>query len=90
MPGLTRTERHKRVGETGEKKKKQSPPLTAAPLPKVPKHLEPEQQLWMPAPRRSRGGDPTSRVTESGAAEAPKSRCGSLRSPEPQIINLLK
>lgn len=80
MPGLTRTKRHKTVGETGgEKKKKQSPPLVAAPLPKVPKHLKRVQQLWMPASRRSWRGSLPSWVTESGAAAAPKAGVAASR-----------
>ena len=42
MLGLTRTKRHKTVGEAG---KKQSSPLMATPLPKFPKHLKRGQQL---------------------------------------------
>lgn len=80
-PGLSRTERHKTVGETG---KKQSSPLMAAPLPKFPKHLERVQQLWCTASHRSCGGHPTSWVTEPWAAAAPRSRCGTsgCRSPK--------
>lgn len=96
VPDLTITKRHKTAGKTGRwrggARGVVSPPLMAASLPK-----QSFQSIWSmnvscgcPASRRFWGGDQTPGPIESSAAEAPRSRCGDLRSPEPQITDLLK
>lgn len=90
MPGLTRTKRHKTVGETGGEKKKKTKPSPGGCSP--PKGSQASEacaaavDAGLPPLLERQPAFLGHRVRSCGSTQ---SRCGSLTSPGPQITNLL-